>query len=319
MAHEKPVQAGDMLREIVTGQVSGTCDFPDEQRENLLGQIRARYGSGLLAVLIYGSYLRGKRDTLLDFFVFVDGYGSMPSRWQGWLARALPPNVYQIQHGSPPDEIRAKYALMTLEQFEQAVHGDFHSYFWARFAQPCGILYCRDDAVKSRIIAAICQASATFAGQVAPRLPESFNTKQLWTDGLSLTYQCEFRSEPPGHALKLFEYWPEYYRSVTSVLAAQGLGFETGDMPDHFRNTCNERTRRWSGVGWWLRRLQGKVLSTLLILKAAATFDGALDYLMWKIQRHSGVYIEPSGLQRRYPAIFAWPLLYRLWRKGAFR
>ena len=55
------------------------------------------------------------------------------------------------------------------------------------------------------------------------------------------------------------------------------------------------------------------------IFKAALTFDGALDYLLWKIKRHSGVYIEPSDLQRKVPLIFAWPLLIRLWRKGAFR
>jgi hypothetical protein len=72
-------------------------------------------------------------------------------------------------------------------------------------------------------------------------------------------------------------------------------------------------------MSWWFRRVQGKILSTLRLLKAAATFDDALDYLLWKIQRHSGVFIEPSRLQRRYPVIFAWPLLFRLWRKGAFR
>ena len=319
MAPEAAIPAGEALREIVGGQVSGTCNFPDEKRDRLLSQIHARFGNGLLAVLIYGSYLRGKRDTLLDFYVFVDSYGSMPSRWQGWLARALPPNVYQIHDGSPPDEIRAKYALMTLEQFERAVRDDFHSYFWARFAQPCGILYSRDDTVKNRVVEAICQASVTFTTRVAPRLPERFNTKQLWADGLGLTYQCEFRSEPPGHAGKLFEYWPGYYRSVTSALAGQGLGFEPDEMADHFRNACDESARRWSGVSWWLRRVQGKLLSTLRIVKAAVTFDGALDYLLWKIQRHSGVFIEPSDLQRRYPVIFAWPLLFRLWRKGAFR
>ena len=77
--------ASDELRSLVTGQVSGTCDFPDEQRDQLLGQIRERYGQGLLAVLIYGSYLRGKRDTLLDFYVLLDSYQSMPRPGRaGW-------------------------------------------------------------------------------------------------------------------------------------------------------------------------------------------------------------------------------------------
>ncbi len=319
MAAEKNNPYDETLRAVVTRQVSGACDFPDEQRDGLLEQIRLRYGDNLLAVLIYGSYLRGKRDTLLDFYVFLDNYSSMHSPWQGWLARALPPNVYQIHHGPPPGEARAKYALLTLDRFEHAVQKDFHSYFWARFAQPCGILYCRDDAVYQRVIDAICQASITFIRRVAPRLPESFNAKQLWVDGLSLTYQCEFRSEAPGHAGQLFEYWPEYYRSVTAALAGRGLGVDPDGMPDHFRNSCSRQSRRFSAASWWLRRVQGKVLSTLRIFKAAATFDGALDYLLWKIKRHSGVYIEPSRLQKKYPVVFAWPLLFRLWRKGAFR
>jgi len=313
------MMAGEELRSLVAEQVFGTCDFPDEQRDQLLGQIKQRYGQGLLAVLIYGSYLRGKRDTLLDFYVLLDSYASMPKAWQGWLAKALPPNVYQIHHGQPPDEIRAKYALLTLGRFENAVRRDFHSYFWARFAQPCGILYCRDEEVRERVIAAICQSCETFARRVAPRLPQNFDAKQMWAKGLGLTYQCEFRSEPPGHAEKLFGYWPDYYRAVTQTLAGQGLGFELAQNADTFSSTSSDSARRWSPASWWLRRVQGKVLSTLRILKAALTFDGALDYLLWKIQRHSGVYIEPTDLQRKYPVIFAWPLLLRLWRRGAFR
>lgn len=311
--------ASDRLRSLVAGQVSGTCDFPDEQRDQLLAQIKQRYGKSLLAVLIYGSYLRGKRDTLLDFYVLLDDYGSMPGHWQGWLAMALPPNVYQIYHGSPPEEIRAKYALLTLSRFEYSVRRDFHSYFWARFAQPSGILYCRNDEVEDRVIEAICQSGATFARRVAPLLPLQFNSKQMWTEGLRQTYQCEFRSEPPEHAEKLFGYWPDYYKALTSELSKENLGFEESDSEDVFRNSCRPLSLRWAPASWWLRRVQGKVLSSLRIIKAALTFEGALDYLLWKIKRHSGVYIQPTRLQSRYPVIFAWPLLWRLWRQGAFR
>jgi hypothetical protein len=309
----------EAMHRLVTGQVLNTCDFPDEQRDQLLGQIRQRYGRGLLAVLIYGSYLRGKRDTLLDFYVLLDSYASMPARWQGWLAKALPPNVYQIRHGDPPDEIRAKYALLTLGRFEHAVREDFHSYFWARFAQPCGILYSRDEEVRERVIEAICQSGKTFARHVVPRLPDEFEAKRIWVDGLGLTYQCEFRSEPPGHAEKLYGYWPAYYDSMTSLLAAQGLGFAATAEEGLYKNTSAPGIRRRSPLRWWLRKAQGKVLSTLRLLKAALTFDDALEYLLWKIKRHSGVYIEPTALQKKLPLIFAWPLLWRLYRRGAFR
>ena len=162
------MRASDRISDLVSQQLSGTCDFPDEQRDRLLAQIQDRYGSGLLAVLIYGSYLRGKRDTLLDFYVLLDSYDSMPKAWQAWLAKALPPNVYQIKQGSPPHEVRAKYALLTLDRFEYAMQSDFHSYFWGRFAQPCGILWCRDEFTKRRLIDAIGHAVGTFPAGLCP-------------------------------------------------------------------------------------------------------------------------------------------------------
>ena len=317
--HGALMRASDSISDLVSQQLSGTCDFPDEQRDRLLTQIQDLYGSGLLAVLIYGSYLRGKRDTLLDFYVLLDSYDSMPKAWQGWLARALPPNVYQIKQGSPPDEVHAKYALLTLDRFEYAVRSDFHSYFWGRFAQPCGILWCRDELSKRRLITAIGCAAGTFSRRVVPGLPDVFDAKELWTRGLSLSYQCELRSEPPGHAEKLFNYWPDYYRSMSRALAGEGLGFEQDGQDGKFINKASNSARRWSPVSWWIRRMQGKVLSVMRIFKAALTFDGGLDYLLWKIKRHSGVYIEPTRLQQKYPLIFAWPLLWRLYRQGAFR
>ena len=309
----------ERVRSLVAGQVLGTCDFPDDQRDQLLDQIKQRYGQGLLAVLIYGSYLRGKRDTLLDFYVLLESYSFMPSSWQGWLAKALPPNVYQISHGSPPDEIRAKYAVLTLSRFEYAVRKDFLSYFWARFAQPCGILFSRDESVRERVIEAIAQSSQSFVRHVAPVLEDSFDAKQMWATGLGLTYQCEFRSEPAGHAEKLFGYWPEYYCSMTALLANKGLGYEAAAENDGYLNTSKSGQRRRAPFVWWLRKAQGKVLSTLRIVKAAMTFDDPLEYLLWKIKRHSGVYIAPTALQKKFPLIFAWPLLWRLYRRGAFR
>ena len=309
----------DRLNNLVAAQLSSSCDFPDEQRDQLLAQIQDRYGTGLLAVLIYGSYLRGERDTLLDFYVLLDSYRSMPKAWHGWLAKALPPNVYQIQHGSPPDEIRVKYALLTMDRFEYAVRSDFHSYFWGRFAQPCGILWCRDEFTKRRLIGAVGTAAVSFTRRVVPTLPDTFSAKDVWTRGLRLSYQCELRSEPPGHAQKLFGYWPDYYTSITTALAGQRLAFEKAEQEGVFINTTSENTRRCAKASWWFRRMQGKVLSFFRLLKAAMTFTGGLDYLLWKIKRHSGVYIEPTRAQRKYPLIFVWPLLWRLYRQGAFR
>jgi hypothetical protein len=315
VAHSKP----EHLPQLVAAQLAAACNWPDEQRDGLVQAICARYGAGVCAVLIYGSYLRGVRDTLLDFYVLVDHYAAMHSRWQAALAWVLSPNVYQVCYGERPNEARAKYALMTLGRFERAMHNDFHSYFWARFAQPSGLLYCRNEATRARVVAAISQAGATFVKRVVPCLPDTFTASELVGTGLSLTYRCELRSEPPAHAAGLFAHNAAYYQSMVASLEISNPAFHPGSAAGQFVNDSGRAQRRRASVAWWLRRGQGKVLSILRVLKAALTFADGFDYLLWKIGRHSQSVIEPTPRQRKYPLLFGWPLLWQLYRRGSFR
>ena len=57
----------------------------------------------------------------------------------------------------------------------------------------------------------------------------------------------------------------------------------------------------------------------LRLFKAAFTFNDPLEYLLWKIERHTDIYIKPSQRQLKHPLVFAWPLLWKLYRRGAFR
>jgi len=311
--------ANDALRELVTRQLTSACDWPDKQRDGLLQVIRQRFGKGVLAILIYGSYLRGKRDTLLDFYVLLEDYAGVRSTWQAVLAWMLPPNVYQARCGSRPGEARAKYALMTLDRFTHALRNDFHSYFWARFTQPSGILYCRDEATRERVVAGIGQAAVTFVRRVVPCLPDSFSAADLVSHGLSLTYRCELRSEPTGHAQSLYGHDAAYYDAVVAALSSEGLGFRHAGQTGYYVNETRSGTRRRAAFAWWLRCQAGKLLSILRVLKAGLTFSDGFDYLLWKIGRHSEIAIEATPRQRKYPLIFGWSLIWRLYRRGAFR
>ncbi len=64
---------------------------PDTSLEPLLEEIRRKHGEALVAILVYGSWLRGKRDTMLDFYVLVEDYHTLDSRWQGWMCKLLLP------------------------------------------------------------------------------------------------------------------------------------------------------------------------------------------------------------------------------------
>lgn len=271
--------------------------------EPLLDEIRQKHGDSLQAILVYGSWLRGKRDTMLDFYVLVDDYQTLDSAWQGWLCRLLPPNVYHIHHGA----LRAKYALLTLDRFCHCMSHDFHSYFWARFAQPCKVLFSRDMASKTALENAFSAAAATFVRRVVPTLPDRFTSQDLWTSGLAQTYRCELRTESSNRAESLYDFNPGYYDELTALLVPS------------LANQSSISARKLSSVSWWVRRVQGKFLSMLRLFKAAFTFNDSLQYLLWKIERHTGIYIEPNERQLRHPLIFAWPLIWKLYRRGAFR
>lgn len=277
----------------------------------LFAALRARYGDALRAVLLYGSYTRGERDTLIDLYVLSEG--DIPSAalppWQRIANRVLAPNVYQL---SVSTGARCKYALLPLAAFERHLRRDFHSYFWARFAQPCRVLYVQDADIATRLTQAL-------AGAVRRMLTEgrrglanpAVSPEALWEHALSKTYRCELRAESGQRASQLVERNREY-------LAALGEAW--------WREAIREgEAARWpiaplSGAWRWpVREAWGKGLSVARLLKAAFTFNDGFDYLLWKIERHSGIYEEPTPLQRRWPLLFAWPLFWRLYRKGAFR
>jgi hypothetical protein len=321
LAAERPQTS---LRGFIAAHIDPAAP-PDAAVEALLAVIHRRHGDALQAVLAYGSYLRGKRDTVLDFYVLLDDYRSLRA-WQRPLAVALAPNVYQIgasfDAADGPRTARAKYAVLTPRRFLRGTRREFHSYFWARFAQPCQLLYCRDAGARAAVLDALEAAPRSFARRVLPTLPARFDSRALWQGGLQRTYRCELRSEKPGQAQALFETNRPHFQALTRLLAAESAGFDaaadsTGDS--YSQPQPGAMRRRLAGLDWGLRAALGKLLSVARIAKAATTFEAPLEYLLWKIERHSGIRANPSPRQLRHPLIFAWPLLWRLYRQGAFR
>ena len=179
--------------------------------------------------------------------------------------------------------MRAKYAVLTLEDFVKGPHRWFHSYIWGRFAQPSGLVYARNGENAALIQEALTLAVRTFVRRALPQAPEVFTSRELWGTGLSLSYRCELRSEKPAAAVRLFDAAPEYYEAIThEALKATGLAIETlpGDGRSRYRLHIPSWKRRLNTFAWSLRRVQGKGLSALRLLKAILTFENGLDYIL---------------------------------------
>jgi hypothetical protein len=55
------------------------------------------------------------------------------------------------------------------------------------------------------------------------------------------------------------------------------------------------------------------------LIKGIFTFEGGLDYIVWKIDRHTGVKVEIKPWHRRFPLIAAPGLAWVVWRRGGFK
>jgi len=282
--------------------------------------LRRRFGSHALAILFYGSCRRANDDTngIVDLYVLVDDYRAAYGRaLPAFFNRILAPNVYYLETPVADRTARAKCAVVSLETFERGTARWFHSYLWGRFAQPSGLLYAADASVRSRLVRAIVQAVTTFAARVLPVLPPEFDAETLWTQGLLLTYAVELRSERPERIRALYANSATEFRALTDALA-RTRGWDLA-APGRYRNPSSERDRAAGIRGWAVRRIQGKALSVARLLKASFTFDGGLSYLVWKIERHSGVKVEITPFMRRFPRLGAIGAMWRTWRRGGFR
>ena len=300
--------AGDPLGALLAAEIKGAAATSVQAA---VEDIRRRLGPAVAAVLFYGSCLRtgDLAEKVLDFYVLVDDYRAL---W-GWRPLALanrliPPNVFYAETRLADGGImRSKYAVLSLAHFERLAGArTFNASIWARFAQPCRLVYARDQEVERRVAAALVTAVRAMAASVRPLLAKEFTAAELWSCAFRQTYRAELRAEAADKGRELYELDRDRYDALSDILRGEWRSSAPGN-------------RTWCRFLWALRRIQGKTLNILRLLKGAFTFDGGIDYLAWKIGRHSGVKIEITPWQRRHPLLAGLQLFWRLRRRGAFR
>ncbi len=305
----------------MTRQISDILDFitAEWQRDvapEAMAAARAladTYGDATVGVLFYGSCLRTGiiADRILDFYVIVRSYRAAYGAHVGGRLLAvgnavLPPNVFYHEIDADGVCVRSKYAVLSLEDYEARTRPDvLNVSVWARFCQPAVLLCAADDDVYSRLRAATAEAAKTMVRHAVP-LAGGRDSETLWPTAFDLTYRSELRSEPEGKGQEIYDLDKDRYDRLTPLIL---------DAIDDDTDVAPKRAKRL----WALRRLNGKTVSFLRLIKAAFTFQGGIDYLAWKISRHSGVAVEIAPWMRRVPIVAGLYLFVTLRLKGAFR
>ncbi len=267
---------------------------------------RARHGYGVAAVLAYGSALRERDDAakMVDLYLLGDGEAGQ-GRWLSLANRLLPPNVYYLEITDAGAKVRSKYAMVGLAQLEALVsRKTLHPYFWARFAQPTALVWARDATAAERVHRVLAQAILTLTGEAWPLTEPGDPPEARWVRAFSETYRTELRAEGPERARELYRTHAARYDAIAKEV----------DDGREGRLDRAAALRRWRR-----RRILGKALSVLRLVKAAFTFQDGAAYLASKIEQHSGVAVALTDWQRRHPVLASPGLALRLYRRGAFR
>ncbi len=295
------------LTEFIEAQLAGPAQ---KEARAFAKALSEDFNGAVLAVLYYGSCLRtGETDGLiLDFYVLVTDYKKAHQNFFSNLGnRLVPPNVYYRETKPGNKTVRAKVAVLSLEDFEKrAGPRGLNVSVWARFSQPARLLYARTERVGKSVIKAVAEAAQTMISQVLPLVKNRESAPEIWIEALRRTYGAEFRSEGPDKAAELFNLNRDYFSALTPLVLN-----ELGQAPLKAPGAA-----RW---GWLLRTLNGKAVSLLRLIKAVFTFQGGIDYLAWKIKRSSGVEVSIKPWHRKVPFIAGVVLFIQLRWKGAFR
>ncbi|HSO42877.1 MAG TPA: hypothetical protein VLR47_08580 [Rhodospirillales bacterium] len=295
----------DAVLDIV--RVEAAAEVP-ERVAAIADAARDRHGDGVAAVLAYGSALRERDDAtkMVDLYLLARGYAEAgQGRWLSLANRLLPPNVYYLETDFAGRKVRSKYAMVSLDQLETLVGPrTLHPYFWARFAQPTALVWANNEETAEQVRRILAQAILTLTGEAWPLTEAEDPPEARWVRAFSETYRTELRAEGPERARELYRAHAARYDAIAAELRAEaGKGLDRGAA-----------LRRWRN-----RRIVGKALSVLRLLKAAFTFQDGASYLAAKIEQHSGVPVALTDWQRRHPILASGGLAWRLYRQGAFR
>jgi len=269
-----------------------------------------RHGDNVRAILFYGACRRsGEADGILDFYVVVERYRALHRTLLGtfptWL---LPPTVTFSQL---PEEgagsAAAKIAYVSARDFEARMRvQSVDTSFWARFSQPVTLLYAADPAARAWVVSALetaCRTAVAVAKRVAPKAQAS---RDLWARLFTFTYRTELRPEGRERPESIYDRNSSWYDGILAAVAADRKPRAGWSLA----NTL---------LGPGMRIAAGKCLAFLRLVKGAFTFEGAVDYVIWKIERHNGVRVVLTPWQHRHPVLASPLILIKLLRLGAIR
>ena len=318
------------LADAVAARVLSPGD--DARLDDAVRRLVKAAGDSLQGVVFFGSHrtgaARANEWSAYDLFVLVESYRPFYERVRqaglsgkhpalmSVVSRWLPPT--QVSLRFEPPGVHVKAAVIRLDTFARETSPRRRDHFCVgRLFQPSRILYARDPEVRGRVLRALVSAHEETWRWVRPWLPERFDAEAYGLAALRVSMSWEVRPEPAGRADALWAVQREEQLPVFEALLA-GLGLR-GDLvlasgvplAWSASGAARRHERAWLALyfRWSLAR------ATMRWLKHVVSFEGWLDYILRKANRHTGEPVVLTERERRWPWLFLWGRLFRYLRR----
>jgi hypothetical protein len=235
-----------------------------------------------------------------------------------FLNALLPPSQISVWLGEPGASLHAKCSVLSFRAFLRETSERRRDHFCiGRLFQPSEIVQAADEVTAERILDALVSAHRETYGWVRPWLPEEFDADTYGRTLLRVSMAREVRPEPPGRADELWTVQRAEQAPVFALLLEELAS--AGELRRSARDPGAYCLVRPVSAG---ERLRTRAYFARSLLRATArwgkhmlTFEGWLDYILRKAQRHAGEEIVLRPRERRWPLLFLWPRLFRYLRR----
>jgi hypothetical protein len=295
----------------------------DPRGVELVDAIAAASEGTLSAAVFFGSRSSGVTTTsasAYDLLLVCDEPGWFyASVHRAGLLKRSPRVLAVLDAVMAPTQVRlardswvVKASVVSTASLRQATSINRRDQFLAgRLFQDVHIVWALDPSAADQIQAAVDSARWITLDWVSPDLPDPFTASDYVRQLFQTSFRFEVRPETRGRAAALFAAQSDrlvpVFEGVLASLAADGRLAQ--DQHGRFSLPTpvgtGERLRRRVFLEW------SRVRATARWPKHAITFDGWLDYMVKKAERHSGETIVLSPLERRFPFVFLWPRVFR--------
>jgi hypothetical protein len=308
---------------------TGLDTRPSPRAARLAGFLANAFGSSAVALVHYGSHAHqsdARPESAHDFFVIVDDYrdayrslaATVGTRYRPGVAavlnRVLPPNVVAVQEAGATPPLRAKVAVFSLGAFRRACSPRAADHFVrGRLFQPAQLVWARDAESRQAVLEAVLEARAGSFEWGRASLPSRFDAEIYCRTLLAASFASEIRPETRDRISALLDaQWTTIVPMYAALLQWLGRAAILERQGETYTDPHSRRLRDRLRSATYFR--QSKLRATLRWVKYVALYDDWLDYVLHKITRRSGVAIELSPRERRWPLIFLWPKVIRFLR-----